>query len=484
MTVSFYEYFLTNKYDERIILRDVSREYSVKDVKSLLGKEIPENETLQSIVDFINKMIFTENQVLEFYTSGSTSSKGKCVKKTLQNLLKETDDLYQELKLNENLEFISTTTLEHVYGFTFYCMLPLNKGGIINLDRINYPEDIKVNNAVLITTPSFLESLKKYEAKVDVKPKIIISAGSRLSDETFKYARKLSERVIDLYGSTETGSIAYRESYKTNYMKLFPGIHIISTLNNETKLSTDYSYDSIQVIGDRMKVRGGDKIEPLGRADRVLKVQEKRILAEDIENEMKKSELVSDCYVFENSCKIASLTVLTEKGQEFVIKNGGVELKKLLKTSLNDKFEVVPQRWKFIDEIPRTQRGKIDTSRATELFDLNLSLPLVLSRTCEKDVAEFELRFLRSSNFFQGHFEGMPILAGVVQFFYANFFIKEAFGINCSQGQIRKVKFSNIIRPDQIIRLRLMKTGSNISFKYEDDNKVYSSGIFPMQNYL
>ena len=78
----------------------------------------------------------------------------------------------------------------------------------------------------------------------------------------------------------------------------------------------------------------------------------------------------------------------------------------------------------------------------------------------------------------------MPILAGVVQFFYADFFIKEAFNIECRQGQIRRVKFSNIIKPDKIIKLKLTKTETGVSFRYEDTERTYSSGIFPLKNYL
>ena len=483
MTDKFYEYFLTDRFDNKVILKSAKREYTVKDVKNMFGKEIENNENLKDIIDFLNKTVNSSNDVIEFKTSGSTANESKCIKKSVKNMLLETHDMYEELGLAENMEFISTTTLKHIFGMCFHFILPLNTGSVINIDRINYPEDIKIENAVLITSPSFLDSLMKYDEKVEVKPKIIISAGSKLKDETYKYALKIANRVIDLYGSTETNSIGWRENPEDKRIKLFRGVKIFSTGDSGTKLSTAYAYEPVQEIGDRIKVFGNE-IELLGRCDRILKVQEKRILADNIESEIRKCDLINDVFCLDTGGKIGAFTVLTQKGQNFVLENGTLNLIKLLKHNLNDKFEVIPQRWKFFDEIPKNQRGKVDIDKIKTIFNLNLTLPLVLSRTCEKDAAEFELCFLKNSNFFKGHFEGMPILAGVVQFFYADFFIKEAFNIECRQGQIRRVKFSNIIKPDKIIKLKLTKTETGVSFRYEDTERTYSSGIFPLKNYL
>lgn len=94
------------------------------------------------------------------------------------------------------------------------------------------------------------------------------------------------------------------------------------------------------------------------------------------------------------------------------------------------------------------------------------------------------MTFINNSNFFKGHFEGMPILPGVVQLFYANWFAKLAFGIDCSQGQIRRVKFSNIIKPLEIVELELKKTDSGVSFRYYNEEKTFSSGILPVKSFL
>ena len=93
--------------------------------------------------------------------------------------------------------------------------------------------------------------------------------------------------------------------------------------------------------------------------------------------------------------------------------------------------------------------------------------------------------FLRNSNFFKGHFDNLPILAGVVQLYYANFFAKRAFAIDCRGGQIRRIKFTNIIRPDKRIHLYLKHTDKGIVYKFEQtEDFTYSSGLLPLENIL
>ena len=61
MTDRFYEYFLTDKFDNNVILKDSEKEYTVKDVKNMFGKDIEGNETLKDIIDFLNKSFGKEN---------------------------------------------------------------------------------------------------------------------------------------------------------------------------------------------------------------------------------------------------------------------------------------------------------------------------------------------------------------------------------------------------------------------------------------
>lgn len=422
---------------------------------------------------------FKEKGTITFKTGGTVSD-GKLVEKTFANMLTEANDIAVELGIGSGLNFISTTTAEHLFGFTFHYMLPYVTGNITHTERIHYPENINFDNAVLVTTPSFLEAMRKYDSHPVKNPKIIISAGAKLETPTFEFAKTIADEVFEIYGSTESGVIAYRKT-PNEKLKLFSGIKILETGKDYTKLETNYSKKSLVTVEDRIKLID-NKIEFLGRSGRVLKIQEKRIAADIMEAEIKKSDYIDSVYCFEYETKLAAFGVLSDKGKEFLLQNDKLSLTKILKSELKNEFEIVPQKWIFFDEIPKKENGKINKKFIKECFDRNLSLPLILDRNIYADFACFKIVFINNSNFFKGHFEGFPILAGVVQLFYANWFAQLAFGKDCRCGQIRKIKYSNIIRPAKVVYLEFKKTENNISYKYYDDEFIYSSGVLPVIN--
>lgn len=430
---------------------------------------------MQEISDFLNS---TDGKIT-FRTGGSTSDT-KLIEKHIKNVIIESNDIFSVLKLPKNLEFISTTTPEHYFGFSFHYVLPILHDYKRREKRINYPEELTIENAVLITTPSFLKTMQKYNFQPVVPPQVIICAGAKLEDKTFEYARNIAKRVIEIYGSTETGIIAYRETEHEN-LALMPGIKILEAEQDYTKISTKYSHQTINILDDRIQLEN-EKIKFISRTGKTLKILEKRIDATQYEAKISTHPLVNESYCFENSNKLATLIALNPEGAEFIIKHGKHELIKDIKSQL--KTEILPQKWEFIDIIPRNEKGKIDKTLIDELFNLNLSYPLILSRNIQENSAKFELCFLRHSDFFRGHFDEYPILAGVVQLFYANYFAKIAFGQDLHCGQIRKIKFTNIIRPDKKIFLNFEKTKNGISWKYEASDITYSSGLFPFQNTL
>ena len=72
----------------------------------------------------------------------------------------------------------------------------------------------------------------------------------------------------------------------------------------------------------------------------------------------------------------------------------------------------------------------------------------------------------------------MPILPGVVQLFYANWFAQNVFQVDISKQEAKKVKFTNIIHADTNVVLKLKNTEKNVEYSYVIDDKVYSSGLF------
>lgn len=527
MTANFLEYFYSEKYEDKVLLKKMGKNYSVSDVKNLVAYKVDfvksisqelisldAEDCFEFIINFLacvfcgkrillnaknindKNIFFLNNQtgknigqldninpqeiLITFYTSGSSGDKKEIVK-SLENLINEGLDLYDEFKIVEGLEFVSTTTLNHLFGMTFHLMLPLNSGGIINVDRINYPENINDSNLVLISSPSFLDKMAKYGEVPKFKLHTTITAGAKLKEDTFDYMLSISGNVVEIYGSTETGVIAFRKNPKNN-LKLFKNVQVIIQ-EEAIEVSTPYSYCQKNIISDNIEIKTGREMTVIGRTDRVLKIMEKRISAEEIELALLKNEFVLEAHCLKYGEKLACLVALNKKGKDFVISTSIPDLKKELRNFLENKFEIIPQKWKFIDEIPKNSNGKIDKEKIEHIFDLNLSLPLILDRKYGENEAVIDLYFYRHCDFFKGHFENYPVLPGVVQLFFAGYFAKDAFGIECTSGQFRRIKFSNLIRPDKIVSLKLEYTERGVVYSYSNAENIYSSGQMPIRNY-
>ena len=149
-----------------------------------------------------------------------------------------------------------------------------------------------------------------------------------------------------------------------------------------------------------------------------------------------------------------------------------------LKVFLMKYSEVVPKKWRIVDELPKTATGKINRSKLLKLFGMKASLPFIKARNIGQNEAEITLIFKKNCNFFNGHFEVMSILPGVVQLYYAKFFADEIFNIDIPPTEVKRVKFSNAIKPDTTITLKLKNKEQTVEFAYMSDAKTYSSGIF------
>ncbi len=409
-----------------------------------------------------------------FHTSGS-SGVIKTVKKSYGTLLAEANDLAEFFKIPSDTIFVSTVSPEHMYGSTFTVMFPRVLGCQVDLDRVFYPEDMKdYEKFVFVSTPSFLEKLAKYKFNFKHKPLIIFSAGAKLNDEIFEYLEGISHKVVEIYGSTEAGTIGFRESSKENF-RFFGKVKY-----ENGKIKSPYFDEPEIILNDDLEFfEDGFKVK--GRNDRIVKIQEKRISLDNAENLLNSSDLIEKSYCLKFDDKLCAAVVLTGEGRKILEEKGKLELIKILKSAnlfKNSNITVRCKKWRFLYDLPVNRRGKVNGERIREIFSTNITYPYITNSFVSCESAQFDLIFPRESNFFQGHFANFPILPGVVQLFFVKEFIKDAFNLDFVPHKIKKVKFSSIIRPDEKVCLALKKSDKAVEYQFKNEEKVFSSGTF------
>lgn len=89
-----------------------------------------------------------------------------------------------------------------------------------------------------------------------------------------------------------------------------------------------------------------------------------------------------------------------------------------------------------------------------------------------------------NSPYYEGHFPDFPILPAVAQLEISVRFAAEHLGVGIDVAEIKRIKFSNLVKPDKAHLIRLEKNGKILTFKiYSPESEtVYASGTLTMRN--
>jgi len=110
--------------------------------------------------------------------------------------------------------------------------------------------------------------------------------------------------------------------------------------------------------------------------------------------------------------------------------------------------------------------------------DLVKIWPEVLADNIDENQIALQLLIPKDLDYFNGHFPGAPILAGVVQLHWAVEYAKKYFSLTELEVQnIEVLKFQVVIIPGQKLNLTLSrKTNNKVLFSYASDKGQHASG--------
>ncbi len=110
--------------------------------------------------------------------------------------------------------------------------------------------------------------------------------------------------------------------------------------------------------------------------------------------------------------------------------------------------------------------------------DLVKIWPEVLADNIDENQIALQLLIPKDLDYFNGHFPGAPILAGVVQLHWAVEYAKKYFSLTELEVQnIEVMKFQVVIIPGQKLNLTLSrKTNNKVLFSYASDKGQHASG--------
>jgi len=335
------------------------------------------SETLNFAPD---ALIINANTCITLFTSGSTGE-AKAIKKYWYQLANEIKCL-QHLFPRESCCVLSTVTHKHIYGLLFKLIWPVFTDRQIICETVEYPEQVEhycqsFNNIVLISSPSYLaRTCKQFPAQAIASIKEIFCSGGALSANVANDFLESNQQVItEIYGSTETGGIAWRQQTKNVQWKLFPEHQATLAQDNTLVLKSNFlAKGETYKTDDRVELNARF-FSLLGRVDRIIKLHEKRLSLDEMEVELARLPRINvcHCFVLDTPKSKSALVAVIELEKHCVAPDDAAYKKQLVnecKKALLSVFEpsLLPRKWRFVAQLPFNSQGKLEKTALVNLF--------------------------------------------------------------------------------------------------------------------
>lgn len=434
---------------------------------------------------------------LVLYTSGSTGPP-QAIPKKLAQMAREVATL--ERQFGERLgtaEIVATVSHQHIYGLLFRLLWPLVGGRALHARGFPYFEELmpvlSTRECVLVSSPAHLQRLPEHSSWAQARRRLraIFSSGGPLTIKVAEETQRLLGSVpTEVYGSSETGGIAWRQQRaKTDAAwSPFPGVawRIDSQDGVLEVRSPNLPNDDWFQMADRAEPSERDQFLLKGRIDRIAKIEGKRISLTAIETELKKSPLVADARAVMaegTRQRIAAFVVPSALGWREFTGRGKLTLNRLLRDLLRQFIEPVglPRIWYYLNALPVNSQSKTTFAELIAALEGKATRPTAPhERLLEKgsNRAVLDLIAPRSLAYFDGHFPGQPILPGVVQVDWVIAYGRRYFDLPPIFRGIHALKFQRVICPDTSIKLELVHetARSSLFFKISSSSGPHASG--------
>jgi acyl-coenzyme A synthetase/AMP-(fatty) acid ligase len=441
---------------------------------------------------------------LVVFTSGSTGA-AQAIPKKLSQLASEVETLDILFgRAAGDAAVLATVSHQHIYGLLFKVLWPLSTARAIHALSITYPEELAAAMSaapcVLIASPAHLKRLPDHlDWRTAARMlRTVFSSGGPLAPETaLSVGGMLGEVPIEVYGSSETGGVAWRQRSRCGDDSWLPFPTVDWRLGEDDGTlevrSPHLEDDNWLALADRAARSGDRRFLLLGRSDRIVKIEEKRISLSAMEAALLATGLVAEARVIlcEPSAgerqRLAAFIVPTPQGRSLLDLDGKQALNAKLRTALAATVEAValPRRWRYLDQMPVNAQGKTTLAALLALLDsedgaTNHRPRFPQLREMEREPQRVLLEVSAPANllYFDGHFDVAPILPGVVQVEWAIHYGRQYFSLPPQFKGINALKFQQVIQPDMPVQLELLHDESkgSLNFRYLSEAGQHASG--------
>jgi acyl-coenzyme A synthetase/AMP-(fatty) acid ligase len=306
------------------------------------------------------------------FTSGSTGlpvAHPKTWGKLVLNVQSEGQRL--GVVMGSDYTIVGTVPPQHMYGFESTVLIGLQNACTFESSKPFYPADIErvlnqtARPRALITTPFHLRALLtafESPARVD----LLVSATAPLAVSlAVLVEQKMSEKLLEIYGSTETGQLATRRTCETYDWTPFDGIHI--SQKEDRFFASGRQVEGTVAINDNLELKENSFILH-GRTVDMVNIAGKSTTLGYLNHQLLSIPGVEDGAFFAqsekdegfgNTARLAAVVVAPLHTPESL----QIELKKRIEPAFS------PRPLKIVPSLPRNATGKLSHAELLKLIN-------------------------------------------------------------------------------------------------------------------
>ncbi len=428
--------------------------------------------------------------LLTFFTSGSSGAPKQIVKPI--SVVEAEAKVWVDWFANDIDHIAGSVSHQHIYGLIFRLALPV-LGNITAQDDMALSwealMDVVSPKTLIVSSPAHLSRLPEKGAISHTQPAYILSSGGPLkADDSFATAKLLGVQPLEILGSTETGGVAWRQRDVENEpWTPVAGVKLSLGIQGELMVTSPFIPDAEPVkMGDRVEIGEDGRFVLLGRIDRIVKVEGKRVSLPRVEEALSSHPMVGDCAVIMTSQngrdRLSALVCLTQEGQLELGKLGSFKMSRYLRKLLSDNLEPAewPKRMRFVSHIPTNSQSKRVVAEMQSVFESVRLLEVLAPSYLQVEGFDAEIRFTAKPHlpWFEGHFKENPILPGVAQTHIAARLAEEIWAASPASFNVNRMKFQQVIQPhdDIILTLGFKPETEKLNFAFKRGEDKLSSG--------
>ncbi len=420
-----------------------------------------------------------EAPLIRLSTSGSTGSP-KLVDKATVQMLGEARALADAFDWPD-APVLCTVPAQHIYGMLFGVLAPLARGVPFVTDTPKLPGAVdrrvrETGARTLVAVPAQLRTFADPDHTALAGLRLITSSGAPLPAETARaWHTAFGIDITEVFGSTETGGIAWRHQRQDPGWTPLPGV--VPTLDDDGRLWIDAPWLAPRAprpwrTDDLAAPTAGGGFQLRGRADDVVKVAGKRVSVSQVTACLQAAPGVADAVVVPRPDPVRGTRL------EALVCPDHVDLA-AIRAVLGDRLERVAwPRLVPVPALPRSDTGKLPRAAVLDALDRATGRALALDALeVDGDRATAHVTAPTVGPWLDGHLPGFPLVPGIgLLDAVVGRAARAAWPALGAITALPRVRFQQAVRPGVSLALTLDRRDATVRFSLSGEDGVVAKG--------